>query len=135
MVFRKKSPSKSAGAPNHVLRSRDLAGPAGGGDDNPLARRFHPQDEPDTVDLRDPGRFHAVAESGDPPTSDLRGDGDSRESLISRDPGNGKFYLQPAPDRSLRLNGEAVDSATELRPGDRIDIDGCRFEFLKPENP
>ena len=91
-------------------------------DDNPLARRFHPEDEPDTIDLHQPEGF-----TEEPGTADLsaRSAGDSesagRLEIISMVPETGKFYVLPGTDENLTyLGNEPVTRPTELRPGDRI---------------
>ena len=74
MIFRKKRPGAAPGSNQPILRGRDDGEgrriPGSGSADNPLARRFHPEDEPDTIDLEDAGRFHATPDQAeDPPTT------------------------------------------------------------------
>jgi hypothetical protein len=80
MVFGKKNQGNKVSTQQHSLRSRDPAGQGPESSDNPLARRFHPDDEPETIDLQDPGRFHSTSEPSDPPTAEL---GDSPAKLDS----------------------------------------------------
>ena len=93
--------------------------------------------EPDTVDLADPGRFHAPSEPpqaepdtrvGEPgPAAAAAG---SAAPLLTRDAVTGKFHLHPGDGVDVRLNGQAVGAPTELRRGDRLEIGGAVFEFL-----
>jgi hypothetical protein len=142
MIFSRKKPASSPGSGQAVLRSRDNAN--SGNKENPLARRFHPDDEPDTIDLEDPGRFHSAPVEEDPPTAQ-HGDEpgpdqhDSDEQyahdgarLITLDSQSGKFYIHPGEDGTqVLLDGEPVRSPTELRRGDTIRIGSAEFQFLK----
>ena len=123
------------------MRGRDSAarahGSAPGGDGNPLARRFHLDDEPDTVDLLQSGDSApaAVTAGEEAATRDLSGPGDGQAAaagapLIRFAAETGKFYLLPgSEDSPACLNGTAVAAATELRPGDRIEVGGAAFLF------
>ena len=141
MIFSRKKPASSPQSGQAVLRSRDNAN--SGNKDNPLARRFHPDDEPDTIDLEDPGRFHSAAAEEDPPTAQ-HGDEPGHEQydsdephasdgarLITIDSQSGKFYIHPGKDGTeVLLGGEPVLSPTELRRGDIISIGSAEFQFI-----
>ena len=131
MAFGKKNRENKASTQRHSLRGRGPEGGSARTADNPLARRFHPDDEPETIDLQDPGRFHAGAEPADPPTAELADSPADLDSLITRDPRTGKFYIHPLEDGAQVYLGDiAVNSSMELRPGDRIRIGQAEFQFL-----
>ena len=131
MVFGKKNQGNKASAQQHSLRSRDPAEHGPKSSDNPLARRFHPDDEPETIDLQDPGRFHSAAEPSDPPTAEVADSLTELDSLITRDSGTGKFYIHPHENGTQVYLGDiAVNTSMELRPGDRIRIGQAEFQFL-----
>jgi hypothetical protein len=136
MIFKRKKPTVVTDSGQHVMRGRD-SGENGqhsssGNDDNPLARRFHPQDEPDTIDLQQTSGFPAA--DIQPKESDTRdlsaASGTTRESamagalnVISYVPETGKFYLQPGEgDDPVLLGNNPINAPTELRHGDRIRI-------------
>lgn len=143
MIFKRKKPTVVPDSGQHVMRGRD-SGENGrhsssGNDDNPLARRFHPQDEPDTIDLQQASGFPAA--ENQPKESDTRdlsaASGATGESamagalnVISYVPETGKFYLQPgAGDDPVLLGNNPINAPTELRPGDRIQIAGTEIVF------
>jgi hypothetical protein len=126
MIFRRNKPDQPSESRTPVLRGRDSAENR----DNPLARRFHPEDEPDTIDLQQPEGFNE-----EPGTADLAAKsaaGDSAGSVTATPAGTqlgvvfmvvetGKFYVQPGSDEDIvYLGDEPVLAPTELRPGDRI---------------
>lgn len=135
MIFKPKKTAAESAPGRHVMRSRDRVenGSASSGDDgNPLARRFHSDDEPETIDLQQPSGFPAGAENPEPETSDSTPDVAPSGSLrlISYAPETGKFYLHPAKDGTpTKLAGAPVTAPTELRPGDEIQIQTARFIF------
>ena len=92
--------------------------------DNPLARRFRQDAEPDTVDLSQPARFPPSEEAvDDPQTADLQTDAARLGRVLSRDPGTGKLYVHPGTaDLPVLLQGEPVRAPTELRAGDTLQI-------------
>jgi len=134
MFKRKKSGSGAAARPA-TPRGRGTEAPAAGR--NPLARRFDASVEPDTVDLADPGRFQSPSE---PPQAEpdtrvgeprrAAATAGSAAPLLTRDAATGKIHLHPGEGVVVRLNGQAVESPTELRRGDRLEIGGAVFEFL-----
>ena len=134
MFNRKKPPAGPAGASAPRGRSVPEAAPAGR---NPLARRFQDEAEPDTVDLAEPGRYHLPADdaAGEPDTRVTAAPGSPEPHaallrLVTLDPSTGKFHVHPGnAERAVSLNGAAVESPTELRPGDRLEIGGAVFEF------
>jgi len=146
MIFRRKKPENNSGS-RSVLRGRDNADdgarPGSGPGGNPLARRFQPEGEPDTIDLEDPARFHAFSDaSEDEPTTDIVGEApdstgksrdqstDGREKIVTQDPATGKFYLHPgAAEVTVYLGDEPVTAPTELRSGDKIRIGDAEFHF------
>jgi len=141
MMFSRKKPANTPGSGQPVLRSRENA--AGSQRENPLARRFHADDEPDTIDLEDPGRFHSSVDEVDPPTTryldeseETAVESDERQvhegsRLITLDPDSGKFYIHPGEgELEVLLGGKPVFSPTELRPGDQIKIGSSEFHFL-----
>ena len=141
MIFKRKKPTVVPDSGQHVMRGRD-SGENGrhsssGNDDNPLARRFHPQDEPDTIDLQQTSGFPASEnEPRESKTRDLSGPANSAEetataeslSIITCVPETGKFYLQPGEGEAAPLLGNTpVKAPTELRPGDKIQIADTEF--------
>ena len=118
MIFRRNKPAQPSESKTPVLRGRD----GSASDDNPLARRFHPEDEPDTIDLQQPEGF-----TDEPGTAELaassvvESEAVGRLEIISMVPETGKFYVLPGTDENVTyLGNEPVTSPTELRPGDRI---------------
>jgi hypothetical protein len=138
-MFSKKKTGAPAADNHSVMRGRDSAAAKTG--DNPLARRFHPDDEPETIDLENPGGFHSADHEADPPTAQLGGEGADAagmpgdesaraRAVISLDERSGKFYLHPGSGgHEVRLGGVVVGSVSELRPGDRIAIGDHAFQF------
>ena len=134
MFNRKKPESASPAGPSPRGRASADASPTGR---NPLARRFQDGQEPDTVELAEPGRYHLPAEapSAEPDTRETAaGEGAAAEPFlnpITLDPRTGKFHLHPGTDaHPVSLNDVVVDAPTELRPGDRLQIGAAVFEFL-----
>ena len=124
MIFRRKKVSATVGSGEAVMRGRDSTENSS----NPLARRFHPDDEPDTIDLQQPAGFNA-----EPGTADLEEKAAVPEylSVVTLVPDTGKFYLQPGPgDSPTYLGDETVTAPTELRQGDRIRVGDFEFEIL-----
>lgn len=111
------------------MRGRDKPGEK----DNPLARRFHPEDEPDTIDLQQP-----AGSNSEPATRDLRAKKSEPDSIsvITLNPESGKCYVQPAPtELATRLNGEVVSSRTELRRKDCVSVGDFQLQFSRvPED-
>jgi hypothetical protein len=135
-MFNRKKPRSDA--PTGANRPRGRTGSATiETDRNPLARRFVGDAEPDTVDLAEPGRFHAPpgSEVDEPDTRETGGEAAAadgpRQPLVTLDAATGKFYLQPGTDaHPVHLNGVAVEAPTELRRGDRLQVGVHEFEFL-----
>ena len=140
MIFKRKKPGEIRKSGQHVMRGRNSAenGQHSGSvdDNNPLARRFHPQDEPDTIDLQQSSRFPEI-EDGDEKeslTRDLTGQSGTASrtekkstagalNIITYVPETGKFYLQPTKgDDPVLLGNNPINAPTELRHGDRIRI-------------
>jgi hypothetical protein len=124
MIFRRKKASATAGGGQAVLRGRESAENSS----NPLARRFHPDDEPDTIDLQQTEGFNA-----EPGTAGMEDKKAAPEylSVVTLVPETGKFYLQPGQGGSQTyLGDEAVTASTELRQGDRIRVGDFEFEIL-----
>jgi hypothetical protein len=124
MIFRRNKSATPSASKTPVLRGRDGAESS----DNPLARRFHPEDEPDTIDLQQPEGF-----TDEPGTSELTANAPrkspgesvtaSHMGIVSVAPETGKFYVQPGTAENVTyLGNEPVLSSTELRPGDRIRV-------------
>ena len=135
-MFNRKRPHSGArsGAPKPRGRTGGATAQPG---QNPLARRFLGDDEPDTVDLAEPGQFHAPPGDrvDEPETRETGRDAspaaDAGRPLVTLDAASGKFYLQPGTDaHPVRLNGVTVEAPTELRRGDRLQIGVHAFEFL-----
>ncbi|MFC1696625.1 hypothetical protein ACFL1C_11015 [Pseudomonadota bacterium] len=123
MIFRRKKQNVTLGAPP-AMRGRDSPE----NHNNPLARRFHPDDEPDTIDLQQPAGFNE-----EPGTRDLTSKTATPEniSLITLNPETGKFYVQPgAGEPQVLLDGESVQAPTELRRGDRVQIGRYELQLL-----
>jgi hypothetical protein len=129
MIFRRKKPSATPGDGQGVMRGRDSAENSS----NPLARRFHPEDEPDTIDLQQPEGFSeepGTAESGVSPAWPAPTTSEAL-SVVAVDPGTGKFYVQPGRGDSLvYLGDEVVRTPTELRRGDRIRVGDIELQIL-----
>ena len=124
MIFRRKKQTVApSGLP--VMRGRDSVDSS----DNPLARRFHPQDEPDTIDLQQPVSFNS-----EPGTADLADERSTPDSLgvVTLASGTGKLYVQPGKgDQLVCLDGEAVLAPTELRPGDRVRVGNLELQLSR----
>ncbi len=129
MIFRRKKPSATPGDDQPVMRGRDNTE----NNSNPLARRFHPEDEPDTIDLQQPAGFSeepGTAESGVSPAWPAPTTAEYL-SVVSLDPDTGKFYVQPGQGDSLvYLGEEVVRVPTELRRGDRIRVGDIDLQIL-----
>ena len=124
MIFRRKKATDTAGGGQAVMRGRDSAENSS----NPLARRFHPDDEPDTIDLQQPEGFNA-----EPGTAGLEENRAAPEylSVVTLVPETGKFYVHPGQGDSLTyLGDEVVRAPTELRRGDRIRIGDFELHIL-----
>lgn len=123
MIFRRKKPS---GPPVETPAMRGRNRPETG--DNPLARRFHPEDEPDTIDLDQTPGFPA-----EPGTADLasKKPEPGGTGVILLNAGTGKLYAHPAEGVTVFLEDEPVLAATELRPGDRLRIGGLVMELTR----
>jgi len=128
MIFRRTKPVTPSESKTPVLRGRDSAENG----DNPLARRFHPEDEPDTIDLQQPEGFNeepgtkdlaaksSTAISAGAPVATAVGEQVDIVSMVSE---TGKFYVQPGnSEDAIYLGDEPVVTPTELRPGDRIRV-------------
>ena len=123
MIFRRNKPDQPSESRTPVLRGRDSAENR----DNPLARRFHPEDEPDTIDLQQPAGF---PQEPDTAATQKKVSDKGRVGVVTMDAETGKFYIQPGPDGiSVRLGGQAVTAPTELRHGDRIRIGDSELIF------
>ena len=118
MIFRRNKPAQPSESKTPALRGRDT--PVS--DDNPLARRFHPEDEPDTIDLQQPEGFTDEPGTADLATnSPVESEAAGHVEIISMVPETGKFYVLPGTDENVTyLGNEPVTAPTELRPGDRI---------------
>jgi len=130
MIFRRKKPSTTPGDGQPALRGRDSAENSS----NPLARRFHPEDEPDTIDLQQPAGFleePGTAESGISPAWPAPTTQPEYIGVVTVDPGTGKFYVQPGQgDSTVYLGDEVVRAPTELRRGDRIRVGDFELQIL-----
>lgn len=129
MIFRRNKSATPSDGKTPVLRGRD--GPENG--DNPLARRFHPEDEPDTIDLQQAAGF-----TEEPGTSDLtakpgsKTTPESQVGIVSMNPETGKYFVQPGFDDNVTyLGDEPVTALTELRPGDRIRTGKMELRLLR----
>lgn len=96
--------------------------------DNPLARRFHPEDEPDTIDLDqapgfppEPGTAELASKKPEP----------GNAGVITLNPGTGKLYAHPVEGVTVFLESEPVHAVTELRSGDRVRIGGFVMELSR----
>jgi len=134
MIIRRKKPAATRGHDQPAMRSRDSAENS----DNPLARRFHMDDEPDTIDLQQAAGFNSDPGTSEPETSSVgqtsTGPAPAASehlSIVTLDPGSGKLYVQPGDgDSRTRLGEESVRAATELRRGDRIRVGGFDLQIL-----
>jgi len=133
MIFRRNKPATDSAGKTPVLRGRDSAENS----DNPLARRFHPEDEPDTIDLQQPAGFTdepGTAELAEqsPGKSPVKSSADSQVGIVSMAPETGKFYVQPgSAENMIYLGDEPVLAPTELRPGDRIRVGKLELSLLR----
>ncbi len=129
MIFRRKKPSATPGDSQPVMRGRDNTENSS----NPLARRFHPEDEPDTIDLQQPAGFSeepGTAETGKSPAGPAPATLEYL-SVVSLDLDTGKFYVQPGQgDNTVYLGDEVVRAPTELRRGDRIRVGDIDLRIL-----
>jgi hypothetical protein len=118
MIFRRNKPAQPSESKTPALRGRDT--PVS--DDSPLARRFHPEDEPDTIDLQQPEGFNDEPGTADlAKNSPVESEAAGHVEIISMVPETGKFYVLPGTDENVTyLGNEPVTAPTELRPGDRI---------------
>jgi len=124
MIFRRKKQT-DVPAQTPVMRGRERVENS----DNPLARRFHPEDEPDTIDLQQPAGFKT-----EPGTAELSARRQAPESLgvITLVPATGKIYAQRGDsDSTVFLDGEPVLAPTELRPGDRVRIGNLELQLTR----
>mgnify|MGYP001555738533 CR=1 FL=1 len=129
MIFRRNKPATPSDGKAPVLRGRESAT----GDENPLARRFHPEDEPDTIDLQQGAGF-----TDEPGTADLASRpaaepaAEGQLDVIRVAPETGKFYVLPGTgDNATYLGDEPVLAPTELRPGDRIRVGRFELHLLR----
>jgi hypothetical protein len=129
MIFRRKKPSTTPGDGQPALRGRDSAENSS----NPLARRFHPEDEPDTIDLQQPAGFSeepGTAETGVSPAQPAPAVPEYL-SVVTVDPGTDKFYVQPGQgDSTVYLGDEVVRAPTELRRGDCVRVGDFELQIL-----
>jgi hypothetical protein len=124
MIFRRKKQTVRPVDPP-VMRGRDSVEIS----DNPLARRFHPEDEPDTIDLQQPAGFNQ--EPGTVDVSARRSEPGS-QAVITLAAETGKIYAQPGrEDQAVYLDGETILAPTELRPGDRVRIGGLELQLSR----
>jgi hypothetical protein len=143
MIFKRSRKGAGKDSGSHVMRGRDRVGNAAstGTGSNPLARRFHADDEPDTIDLQQTGDPPAAADRDheESATRDLAAGAGAKSSVAPRGEGfsviryvpeTGKFYLQPGPDDHPVCLGESpVYAPTELRHGDRIEVGDSELVF------
>jgi hypothetical protein len=129
MIFRRKKPTATTDDGQPAMRGRDSAENSS----NPLARRFHPEDEPDTIDLQQPAGFSeepGTAESTISPTQPAPAMAEYF-SVVTLDPDTGKCYVQPGQGDSLvYLGDEAVEAPTELRQGDCVRVGGFELRLF-----
>jgi hypothetical protein len=126
MIFRKKTPSAVPSASQPVLRGRDSVESGS----NPLARRFHPDDEPDTIDLQQPAEFTAEPDTGNmEPAETVTPD---HLGVITLTPATGKFYVQPGQGGlETYLGDDLVLAPTELRRGDHVRIGDFELQLFR----
>ncbi len=135
MVFRRKKSSSAASSSVPRSRSRANAGNGRGGPEsaaeNPLARRFQVDEEPDTIDLEGTDGFRDTADQEQdlPTTRILSGDNADAaplENQALKDPVSGFLTVVSGPGRGsvsmLRYGknsiGRAVSQAIALDHGD-----------------
>ena len=129
MIFWRKKPSATPDDGQGVMRGRNSAEK----NSNPLARRFHPEDEPDTIDLQQGAGFSeepGTAETGVSPAwpAPTTPEYLSVVTLVAE---TGKFYVQPGQGDSLTyLGDEVVRLPTELRRGDCIRVGDFELTIL-----
>lgn len=135
MIIRRKKPSVLPGDGKPAMRGRENAENT----ENPLARRFHLDDEPDTIDLQRPAGFNNSDPEPEEPATSTTGSSPAgaasttseQLSVISIVPGSGKLYVQPGEgDSRTSLGDEPVGAPTELRRGDRIRIGDFELQIL-----
>lgn len=124
MIFRRKKQSEAPDS-TPIMRGRTSVDK----DANPLARRFNPNDEPDTIDLAEPAGFPS-----EPGTAELTAEKSDPQdlSVIALDPETGKLYARPGKgSQVVQLEGEPVLASTELRPGDRVRIGPLEMQISR----
>jgi len=106
MVFRRKNPREAVSRNAPAMRSRDPGQPGPGKDihrgDNPLARRFVNDDEPDTMDLEQPARFDDAEDDKPETTTRLLGEDAARDHSDAEaleDPVTGFLVIVSGPGR------------------------------------
>ena len=108
MIFHRKKDRPTAVESQPRMRGRDIVddtpGTAPGSAQNPLAKRFQTEDEPDTIDLDQPARFHETPEDepGEVATRILAGSGAGEGSIATKpleDPVAGFLVVIRGPGR------------------------------------
>lgn len=124
MIFRRRKQSEVP-AFTPVMRTRESVDDG----DNPLARRFHPDDEPDTIDLTHPSGFPAEPDTSERTTQKALLAGLGLVTLVEE---TGKLYAQPGSGNEVvYLGDEPVLAPTELRPGDRVRVGEIELRISK----
>jgi len=124
MIFRRRKQSEVP-AITPVMRTRESVDKG----DNPLARRFHPEDEPDTIDLAQSSGF-----PDEPDTSERKAEKSllAGLGLITLVEETGKMYAQPGTGNDVvYLGDEPILAPTELRPGDRVRVGELELRISK----
>ena len=112
MIFRRNKPATPSAGKTPVLRGRDSAEHS----DNPLARRFHPEDEPDTIDLQQPAGF-----TDEPGTADLAEKSSGKSSVKSTaDSHVGIVSMAPDTDGMVTPSWSAIALTRGVRPSPSI---------------
>jgi len=124
MVFRRKKSKESPPAASSTMRGRQATGSG----QNPLARRFLDDDEPDTVDLDEPARFQSEPDddSTESPTHLLASDASksgSPEHDPIEDPVSGFLVVISGPGRGNVLTLGYGINPVGRDPSQRVALD------------
>jgi len=128
MVFGRKKSKQVSSQATSTMRGRQAAGSGQDSPQNPLARRFLDEDEPDTIDLDQPARFQSKPDDEKPESTTrlLVGDPskpDSSELDPLEDPMAGFLVVISGPGRGKALTLGYGINAIGRDPSQRVSLD------------